>query len=63
MEWGFIPSYLKSREDVAKMRNGYKDATGKYRPPVIMLNAVCEELLAPGKIYREAGLKRRCLVL
>ncbi|MGN6265437.1 MAG: SOS response-associated peptidase [Ginsengibacter sp.] len=63
MEWGFIPGYLKTREDVAKMRNGYKDTTGKFRPPIITLNAVCEELLLPGKIYREAGLKRRCLVL
>lgn len=63
MEWGFIPGYLKTREDVFKMRNGFKDATGKYRPPVITLNAVCEELLNPGKIYREAALKRRCLVL
>ena len=63
MEWGFIPHYLKTREDVFKMRNGYKDATGKFRPPIITLNAVCEELLLPGKIYREATLKRRCLIL
>lgn len=63
MEWGFIPHYLKTREDVNKMRNGYKDATGKYRPAIITLNAVCEELLLPGKIYRDATLKRRCLVL
>jgi putative SOS response-associated peptidase YedK len=63
MEWGFIPNYLKTREDVFKMRNGYKDATGKYRTPIITLNAVCEELLQPGKIYRDAALKRRCLVL
>lgn len=63
MEWGFIPRYLKTREDVFKMRNGYKDATGKFRPQIITLNAVCEELLNPGKIYREAALKRRCLIL
>ena len=63
MEWGFIPGYVKTREDVFKMRNGYKDSTGKYRPGIITLNAVCEELLLPGKIYREAALKRRCLVL
>ena len=63
MEWGFIPHYLKTREDVFKMRNGYKDATGKFRPGIITLNAVCEELLLPGKIYRDATLKRRCLVL
>jgi len=63
MEWGFIPSYLKTREDVAKMRFGYKDATGKFRPPVTTLNAVSEEILQPGKIFRDAALHRRCLVL
>lgn len=63
MEWGFIPTYLKTREDVTKMRFGYKDNTGKFKPPIITLNAVGEELLLPGKIYREAALKRRCLVL
>ena len=63
MEWGFIPHYLKTREDVFKMRNGYKDPSGNFRPPILTLNAVCEELLLPGKIYRDAALKRRCLVL
>ncbi len=63
MEWGFIPHYLKTREEVFKMRNGYKDSSGKFRPLIITLNAVCEELLLPGKIYRNAALKRRCLVL
>jgi len=63
MEWGFIPHYLKTREDVFKMRNGYKDPAGKFRPGIITLNAVCEELLLPGKIFRDATLKRRCLVL
>ena len=63
MEWGFIPHYLKTREDVFKMRNGYKDANGKFRPGIITLNAVCEELILPGKIYKDATLKRRCLVL
>jgi putative SOS response-associated peptidase YedK len=63
MEWGFIPSYIKTREDVQKMRFGYKDATGKFRPPVTTLNAVSEEMLAPGKIYRDSALQRRCLVL
>ncbi len=63
MEWGFIPSFLKTRDEVVKMRNGYKDAGGKFHPPIITLNAVCEELLRPGKIFREATLNRRCLVL
>lgn len=63
MEWGFIPFYLKTREEVARVRNGYKDADGRFRPGMNMLNAVSEELLNPGKIYRNAALKRRCLVL
>ena len=63
MEWGFIPSYLKTRDDVNKTRHGYKDATGKFKPPITTLNAVSEEMLKPGKIYREAALNRRCLVL
>jgi len=63
MEWGFIPPYLKTRQDVYNMRNGYKDAAGGFRPPILTLNAVSEELVKPGKIYRDAALKRRCLVL
>lgn len=57
MEWGFIPSYLKTREDINRMRHGYKDANGKFHPPITTLNAVSEELLLPGKIYKEAALK------
>jgi putative SOS response-associated peptidase YedK len=63
MEWGFIPSYLKTREDVKKMRFGYQDANGKFRPGLTTLNAKGEEMLQPGKMFREAGLKRRCLIL
>jgi putative SOS response-associated peptidase YedK len=63
MEWGFIPGYLKSRDDVFKMRNGYKDATDNFKPPILTLNAVCEALLEPGKIYRDAAFHRRCLIL
>ncbi|MBC7948522.1 MAG: SOS response-associated peptidase [Chitinophagaceae bacterium] len=63
MEWGFIPPYLRNREDLTKMRYGYKDSNGAFRPPITTLNAVSEELLAPAKIYREAALHRRCLIL
>lgn len=63
MEWGFIPPYIKTREDAVKMRNGYTDSRGKYHIPYTMLNAVGEELLMPGKVFRQAGLERRCLVL
>lgn len=63
MEWGFIPPYMKTREEVNKMRHGYKDDAWRFRPPLTMLNAVSEEMLAKGKIYRDAALHRRCLVL
>jgi putative SOS response-associated peptidase YedK len=62
MEWGFIPQYWWTRKDVEKIRKGYVDEkSGKYKPPVTTLNAVGEELLLPGKMYREAALNRRCL--
>lgn len=63
MEWGFIPPYLKTREAVNHFRFGYKDEAGRFHPPVTTLNATAEEILKPGKIYREAALKRRCLIL
>jgi putative SOS response-associated peptidase YedK len=63
MEWGFLPVYLKTREAVDKFRNGYKDAAGKFHPPITTLNAVGEEMLLPGKIYSDAALHRRCLVI
>jgi len=63
MEWGFLPSYIKTRDQANKMRFGYKDANGKWIQPITTLNAMAEELLKPGKIYRKAALERRCLVL
>jgi putative SOS response-associated peptidase YedK len=61
MEWGFIPFYLKNREAVEKFRRGYTDDRGKFHPPITTLNAIGEELLFPGKMFRDAALKRRCL--
>lgn len=63
MEWGFIPFYLQNRDAVKKFREGFKDDNGKFHPPVTTLNAMGEEMLLPGKMYREAAIKRRCLVL
>ena len=63
MEWGFIPPYLHNRDAVKKMREGYKTEDGKFKPPLIMLNAVSEEILLTKKIFRNAALERRCLVL
>lgn len=69
MEWGFIPSYIKNREAVHNMRFGYKDSKGIFRPPYTTLNAKGDELLSidpktnKEKIYRQAALHRRCLIL
>ncbi len=57
-----MPQYWWTRNDAEKNRKGYMDEkTGKYRPPITTLNAVGEELLLPGKMYRDAALNRRCL--
>lgn len=63
MEWGFLPFYLKTREAAKKFREGYKDEKGKFHTPITTLNAVGEELLQTNKMYRDAALRRRCLVL
>ena len=63
MEWGFIPFYVPNRDAVEKFRRGYTDTNGKFRSPITTLNAVGEELLQPGKMYREAALRRRCLFI
>ncbi|MEP6949567.1 MAG: SOS response-associated peptidase family protein [Ginsengibacter sp.] len=63
MEWGFVPANVRSREGVDRFRKGYKDYTGKFRPPFTTLNAKGEELLLPGKMFRESALNQRCLVI
>lgn len=63
MEWGFIPSYLRTRADVTRFREGYKDTKGLYHKGYVTLNATAEDLLLPNKIYRDAALHRRCLIL
>ena len=63
MEWGFIPFYIPTRDAVEKFRRGYTDGQGKFRPAMTTLNAIGEDLLLPGKMYREAALKRRCLFI
>jgi len=60
MQWGFLPPHLKNGEDVKRFRNGYKDESGRYFKPYLTLNATSEELL--NKMYKEAALKRRCLI-
>ncbi|MBS1669223.1 MAG: SOS response-associated peptidase family protein [Bacteroidetes bacterium] len=68
MEWGFLKGdpnkwpFIRTREDAEKIRRGYKDEKG-FHPGLNFLNAVAEELLLPNKVYRDAALNRRCLVL
>ena len=63
MEWGFLPSYIKTREQAGKFRMGYKKETGEWQEPILTLNAKSEEMLFKNKMYRDAALHRRCLVL
>ncbi len=63
MEWGFIPFYIKSRQELYSFRNGGTDPiTGKFKPPIITLNAIGEELFEK-VTYKQSALSRRCLVL
>lgn len=68
MEWGFLGDPLKwpfieTREQATKVRRGYQDARGKWIEPMNFLNATAEELLLKNKVYREAALERRCIIL
>lgn len=63
MEWGFLPGYIRNREQAQRFRTGYKKENGQWQEPIITLNAMSEEMLLPKKIYREAALSRRCLIL
>jgi putative SOS response-associated peptidase YedK len=63
MEWGFLPEYLRNRDEVNRFRKGYVDGRRVFQPPINTLNAKGEECLFPRKIFRKAALERRCLVL
>jgi len=68
MEWGFLPKKwfgqaIDTRAKAGRFRRGFPNLFGKMEPGITTLNATAEELLFPGKIYRDAALERRCLVL
>lgn len=63
MEWGFLPSYIKTRDAAKRFREGYKKPNGEWQQPITTLNAMSEEMLLPGKMYRDSALNRRCLFL
>ncbi|WP_336515162.1 SOS response-associated peptidase [Pollutibacter soli] len=63
MHWELIPFYLKTQSELEHFRKGgLNPKTGKIDPPRNTLNAIGEEVL--DKVtYKQAVLKRRCLVL
>lgn len=62
MEWGFIPPYWKNRAEVEKNQAGFKNEKGEF-VQYLTMNAKSEEMLWPKKMYRDAALNRRCLVI
>lgn len=63
MHWELIPNYFRTWQDVEQFRKGgLNPKTGKKDPPKNTLNAIGEEMLNK-PTYRNAALKRRCLVL
>jgi putative SOS response-associated peptidase YedK len=69
LEWGFLPDPLlgwpfwETREQVNLQRRPHKDVRGNWKDGLNFLNAMSEEILKPGKVYRKAALDRRCLIL
>ncbi|WP_215232071.1 SOS response-associated peptidase [Dyadobacter linearis] len=69
MRWGFIPSELKNMEMVKRFENGYKKDDGTHQTGYDTENARGEELILINpktkkpKIYSEAALSRRCLII
>ncbi len=68
MEWGFVPDplgwpFIETREQLNNVRRGYKDPRGQYIQGINFLNAVSEEIVKKGKVYRQAALSRRCLFI
>jgi putative SOS response-associated peptidase YedK len=63
MHWELIPSYVKDGAGLQHFRHGGPNpVTGRKDPPRNTLNAIGEEMLDKVS-YKQAALKRRCLVL
>ncbi len=62
MEWGYLPSYWKNRDQVSAFRQGFRDPKSGKWVQYLTLNARADRLLAAGKMFRQAALTRRCLV-
>ncbi len=68
MEWGFVPDPLvwpfwETREQVNIGRRPHKDHNGRFVDGLNFLNAVSDELVKKGKVYRPAALARRSLFI
>jgi len=68
MEWGFLPEYIRNREQVQKFRTGYKDSKNIWHTGYTTQNAKAENLFmneggTKPSIYADAARNRRCLVL
>lgn len=63
MNWGLIPPYIRSQQELQFFRKGGTDPkTGKKYFPVNTLNAVGEEVFDK-PTYKEAVRNRRCLII
>jgi putative SOS response-associated peptidase YedK len=63
MHWELIPFYVRNSAELMHFRHGgLNEKTGKKDPPRNTLNAIGEEMLDKVS-YKQAALKRRCLVL
>jgi putative SOS response-associated peptidase YedK len=63
MHWELIPFYIRTGAELEHFRHGgFNPKTGKKDPPRNTLNAIGEEMLEKVS-YKQAALKRRCLVL
>jgi putative SOS response-associated peptidase YedK len=63
MHWELIPFYIRTLAELEHFRKGgLNPKTGKKDPPRNTLNAIGEEMLEKVS-YKQAALKRRCLVL
>lgn len=60
--WEFIPPWVSSLEELKMIREGIDPKTGARKAPVPWLNATGENLLT-SRMFRDAALHRRCLVL
>lgn len=63
MHWELVPFYVHTHAEWEHFRHGgFNPKTGRKDPPRNTLNAIGEEMLDKVS-YKDAALKRRCLVL